>query len=369
MHPESSLSGWRDSDLARASLDALPVALCVLDENACVVDGNRPFFRLVDLSAEALVGAPIQSLVGVPGLITALEHALKEPTAAVAPFHLANRADPQRTFSLSIQRLAQRTEGPHHLVHITEIDHEDAEGGSPPLDTQALARLTEELVGFSYSVAHDLRAPLRFIEHFAYLLMEKHGAELSSDALQYAEQIGEASRQTARLVDDLLAFSQVTGQPLRQEVIDMTGLVQKVVSQFQPETEGRKVDFQWDDLGTALGDPSLVQQVFVNLIGNALKFTRPNSAATIEVSQRVAGGISIYTVSDNGVGFDPAESERIFTVFQRYHQPDEFEGSGVGLAVVKRIVGRHGGSVWAEGFPGTGARFHFTLTGVPTDGR
>ncbi len=362
MHPESTLAGWGDGDLARASLDALPTAVCVLDENTCLVAGNRAFFQLVHGSSETLLGQPLSCLGELPGLVNAVACSLEGPSSTVPPFHLTDPGEGAPRFTLSTHPVAKS----YRMVHITRR----SDPAVPPgLDTPALARLTEELVGFSYSVAHDLRAPLRFIEHFAYLLMDKHGAELSSDALQYAEQIGEASRQTARLVDDLLAFSQVTGQPLRREPIDLSEIVGNVISQFPLETEGRQVEFQFDGLGTAVGDPSLVQQIFANLIGNALKFTRPRELARIVISQNDASGTTVYTVSDNGVGFDPSESERIFTVFQRYHQPDAFEGSGVGLAVVKRIVRRHGGSVWAEGIPEGGAQFHFTLAEAPADGQ
>lgn len=362
MHPETTLAAWGDGDLARASLDALPTAICVLDGNTRLVAGNRAFFQLVHGSSETLPGQPLSCLGALPGLVNAVTCALEAPLSATPPFHLTDTGEGTPLFTLSTHPLANS----FRLVHIVRLDELQA---APRLDTPALARLTEELVGFSYSVAHDLRAPLRFIEHFAYLLMDKHGAELSSDALQYAEQIGEASRQTARLVDDLLAFSQVTGQTLRRESIDLSKLVHTVMAQFPVETEGRCIEFQCDGLGTAVGDPSLVQQIFANLIGNALKFTRPREVARITVSQRLEGPSTVYTVSDNGVGFAPSESERLFTVFQRYHQPDEFEGSGVGLAVVKRIVRRHGGTVWAEGIPDGGAQFHFTLAEAPADGR
>ncbi|MCA9002827.1 MAG: hypothetical protein KDB61_12965, partial [Planctomycetes bacterium] len=202
-------------------------------------------------------------------------------------------------------------------------------------------------------------APLRFIDKFAYLLMERHSRELSSEGLQFAEQIREGTRQMAQLVEDLLQFSRVTGQELKREQIDMNRLVAQVVEEVQYEIEDRDVAIHVGELGAAKGDPALVRQVFANLLGNAVKFTRRQEKAVIRVERQ--GSPAVYTVSDNGVGFDAADAERLFTVFQRFHQPDDFEGSGVGLAVVKRVVSRHGGSAWAESQVGQGARFHFTL--------
>lgn len=225
-------------------------------------------------------------------------------------------------------------------------------------NARSLERLNSELESFSYSVAHDLRAPLRFIDKFAFLLIERHGAELAPAALDYARQIREGSREMAQLVEDLLRFSRVTGQELERKTVPMNDLAEDVLEDIREDLEeGRRVTFTVGPLGTVEADAALVRQVLWNLLANAVKFTRSRRESLIGLSR--AG--NVFTISDNGVGFDADQAERLFTVFRRFHAPEDYEGSGVGLAIVQRVASRHGGRVWAESRPGEGARFHFTL--------
>jgi light-regulated signal transduction histidine kinase (bacteriophytochrome) len=165
----------------------------------------------------------------------------------------------------------------------------------------------------------------------------------------------------AQLIEDLLEFSRATAQELRSETFNLTRLANEVINQIQQDIEDRDVEITLKDLGDCNSDPNLLKQVLFNLLWNAVKFTRPIKQAKISLERKSIEGQYVYVVSDNGVGFDSKAAERLFTVFQRFHQPDDFEGSGVGLAIVGRIIGRHGGEVWAESRVGHGATFFFTL--------
>lgn len=227
--------------------------------------------------------------------------------------------------------------------------------------TAQLEAANRELESFSYSVSHDLRAPLRAIEGFSRFLAESHGAKLDAEGNRLIGVVRENTRRMGRLIDDLLEFSRMGRAELLKTRVDMNELVREALEQLKPDWSGRKVDFRIADLPPAWCDRSLVHQVFLNLLGNALKYSRPQEDATIEVGVDADGGQTAYFVRDNGVGFDPAYAHKLFGVFQRLHSAEEFEGTGVGLALVQRVIHRHGGKVRAEGKVGEGATFHFTL--------
>lgn len=219
-----------------------------------------------------------------------------------------------------------------------------------------------ELEAFSYSVSHDLRAPLRAIDGFSRMLIEDHGATLDPEALRLLGVIRTNAARMARLIDDLLAFSRASRAPLRRSRLDMAALARSVYTDVRAaEDPAREIEFRTGDIPRADGDPDLMRQVWQNLLSNALKYTRPKARAIIEVSGAPADGGFAWTVRDNGVGFDMAYHDKLFGVFQRLHSPKEFEGTGVGLALVDRIVRRHGGRVSAKGVPGEGAAFTFWL--------
>lgn len=230
---------------------------------------------------------------------------------------------------------------------------------------QQLRLANEELDAFSYSVSHDLRAPLRAIDAFANILLEDAGDELSPENRQYLERIHRAVLNMRNMIDDLLMLSRVTRQPLQLQKIAPQALVQKVLQDLSPEREGRQVEIVVGDLPVCDADPALMEHVFSNLLSNALKYTRRCEYARIEVNSFIdeAGNI-VYMVRDNGVGFDMKYVERLFGVFQRLHRADEFEGVGIGLAIVRRVITRHEGRVWAEGQEDGGATFYFSLPAV-----
>jgi PAS domain S-box-containing protein len=230
--------------------------------------------------------------------------------------------------------------------------------------TRQLESANKELESFSYSVSHDLRAPLRGIAGFSDILVEEYTAHLDETGKNYLHRIKENALLMSRLIDNLLDFSRLNRHELRKETFDPTVLARSVVDSLQFETQGRRVEVVIADLPPCQADPGLLHQVFANLLGNAFKYSRFRENARIEVGWLAKDGEVVYFVKDNGAGFDNRYAEKLFGVFQRLHSPAEFEGTGIGLATVKRILQRHGGRVWAEGEPDQGATFYFTLPGA-----
>ena len=222
----------------------------------------------------------------------------------------------------------------------------------------------KELEAFSYSVSHDLRAPLRHITGFVELLHERDPAALDEKSRHYLEVISESALKMGALIDDILAFSRMGRAELMKTGVDLGQLVREVIAGLADEAKGREIDWEIAPLPVVEGDAAMLRQVLVNLIANALKFTRQRPRARIEIGVVAdqPGEMRLY-VRDNGVGFDMKYVEKLFTLFQRLHDPAEFEGTGVGLANVQRIIHRHGGRVWAEGTPDGGATFWVALPG------
>ncbi len=231
--------------------------------------------------------------------------------------------------------------------------------------TDRLERSNKELEAFSYSISHDLRAPFRHIVGFAELLQDRE-KNLDPRSRHYLDNIIDAAKSAGRLVDDLLSFSHIGRASLASTRVDMNKVVAEVRRLFEHETEGRAIEWQVDDLPVAIGDPPMLRQVMANLIGNAVKYSRGREPAVIVVSATDEGDEVVYAVRDNGVGFDMAYAHKLFGVFQRLHRVEEFEGTGIGLAIAKRVIERHGGRIWADGKVGAGATVSFAL---PKNGR
>jgi signal transduction histidine kinase len=231
--------------------------------------------------------------------------------------------------------------------------------------TTELEEANQELEAFSYSVSHDLRWPLRAIDGYSRILIDEYESRLDLKAQRYLHLMRSSTQHMDRLVEDLLAFSKLARQPLRKESVDPADLAQLAVVELESQTEGRSVDIAIGTLPSTPADPALLKQVFVNLLHNALKFTRtrPRAAIHIGYQEQALGGIGAYYVKDNGIGFDMKYVDKAFGVFQRLHRPEEYEGTGVGLAIVQRIISRHGGKVWAQTDVDKGATFYFTLQG------
>jgi len=231
--------------------------------------------------------------------------------------------------------------------------------------TRELLHLNRELEAFSWSVSHDLRAPVRALAGFAQALTEEYAGRLDGPGLDYLARILAASRRMSMLIDDLLQLSRVSRTELRRQKLDLSALVREVADEVQEREPGRPVAWRIQPGVEAHADARLLRVALVNLLENALKFTRPAAEPRVEFQARDGPEGRSYLVRDNGAGFDMAYAGRLFQPFQRLHGPEEFEGTGVGLATLQRIVHRHGGRAWAEGQPGQGATFYFTLGEEP----
>ena len=312
--------------------------------------------------------APIAVLIVIAGALLAWwgSRRLTKPLVhitgaaeAITLGDLAQRVNVQREDELgrlarSFNLMAEQVSRSHH-----DLEAQVAQR------TQALEGTNAELESFSYSVSHDLRAPLRAIHGFARILLEDHQAKLDPEAQRLLGVIDQNTRRMGQLIDDLLAFSRLGRKELASARVDMTEMAHVVADELrrtEPERNGQ-LEVEIGTLLPAQGDRAVLRQVFSNLLQNAMKFTRAQPNARIEVGSRPDGKETVYFVKDNGAGFDPRYSDKLFGVFQRLHSNEEFEGTGVGLAIVKRIVQRHGGRVWAEGKVNEGATFYFTLPG------
>ena len=227
--------------------------------------------------------------------------------------------------------------------------------------SEALAAANTELESFSYSVSHDLRAPLRAIDGYAQALLEDHAAKLDTEGQRLLGVVRENAQRMGQLIDGLLRFARFGRQSMTMAPIDMTALARAAVDELEQGSERALPPITIAQLPPAVGDKTLIRQVLANLVGNAVKFSRGRHAPDVRIGGRPEGPEVIYFVRDNGVGFDMQYADKLFQVFGRLHRAEEFEGTGVGLALAQRIVHRHGGRVWAESVPGEGATFYFTL--------
>lgn len=227
---------------------------------------------------------------------------------------------------------------------------------------QELQAANQDLEAFSYSVSHDLRGPLRHINGYASLLRDSLPDASAEEIEEYVRSILDRAKKMNQLIDDLLHFSRVSRVQINVSKIDLRSLMDAVIKDLSLETEGRHVEWTIHDLPSAYGDPSLIRYAVTNLVANALKYSRGKDPAKIEIgAEPEAGGQVTVFIKDNGVGFDPKYTHKLFGVFERLHTEREFEGTGIGLANVRRIVERHGGRTWAVGELGNGATFWFTL--------
>jgi signal transduction histidine kinase len=224
-----------------------------------------------------------------------------------------------------------------------------------------LQAMNDELEAFAYSISHDLRAPLRHMVGFAELLQKSSAPAVDDKGRQYMRTILDAAKRMGELIDDLLAFSRIGRAEARETPVSLQQLVKEVVEEMRPDTAGRSISWSLDALPDVHGDRAMLRLALVNLAANALKFTRTRTPAEIEIGSFEDDRGVVVFVKDNGVGFDMKYSNKLFRVFQRLHRSEEFEGTGIGLATVQRVIHRHGGTVWAEGSVNGGATFSFSL--------
>jgi light-regulated signal transduction histidine kinase (bacteriophytochrome) len=227
--------------------------------------------------------------------------------------------------------------------------------------TQHLEAAVKDLESFSYSVSHDLRAPLRAIDNFSTILQQEYGDKLDAEGRRLIAIVRKNASRMGVLIKDILAFAQAGDRELILADIDLERLCREVLDDLAPSFTGRQVNVQVHALPHIRADTAVIRKVLMNLLANAVKFTRPREVARIEIEAHVAGNEVVCSVKDNGVGFEPEYGGKLFGIFQRLHDAEEFEGTGIGLGIVKRIIDKHGGRVWAEGLPGVGATFYFSL--------
>jgi len=261
------------------------------------------------------------------------------------------------------KKVAQRTEELRttQMALLNVVDDVNSGAGKLAAVNQSLEAANRELEAFSYSVSHDLRAPLRSIDGFSQALLEDYADKLDDEGRNYLERVRRATQHMARLIDDMLKLSRVTRADFKRETVDLSRMVTDIVQRTVKNDPNRKVDIRVQDGLSGLGDHNLLEIALVNLIDNAWKFTGKTPHPEIEFGAKTKDEKTIFFIRDNGVGFDMAYADKLFGTFQRLHTMEEFPGTGVGLATVRRIITRHDGEVWAESAIGKGTTFFFTL--------
>ncbi len=234
--------------------------------------------------------------------------------------------------------------------------------------TTELEAANQQLESFAFFVSHELRSPLRAIEGFSSILREDYAGSASAEGKRMFAIIERNTARMGRLIEDLLRFSRLTREPVQKQEFDMVSLVHSAIAELRPQWEPRKVEIVVGEIPPTVGDESLLRQVLLNLLNNALKFTRPRDSARVEIGSHQVDGERVYFIRDNGIGFDMRLADRLFNAFERLHTDAQFEGSGIGLEIVQNIIRRHGGRVWAESAPDQGATFFFVLTPACSSG-
>ena len=360
----------------RTMVDAIPQLACMTQADGFVIWYNQRWYDYTGTTPENMEGNGWESVID-PSFLSKVIEAWKVSIATGEPFEMEfpiRAADGHygwfltRVFPLKDDAgKVVRWFGTNTDVSEKRKVDEEIRDLNAALEKRVAERTGElvaankELEAFSYSVSHDLRSPLRAMDGFSQAVLEDYGALLPEDGQRYLRTIREGAQRMGTLIDDLLTFSRLSRVPLSKQEVKTVKLVSHALEGLNSHREGRQVDIRIGDLPACLGDPALLNQVWINLLSNALKYTRQRKGAVIEIGCKTEEREDIYFVRDNGAGFDMQYAHKLFGVFQRLHRADQFEGTGVGLAIVQRIILRHGGRIWAEAAVNQGATFYFTL--------
>ncbi len=373
----------KETDEALNASEAMYRTIFENTGTATFVDENDTTIYLTNTQFQRLSGYPKEEVEGKKNWT---EFIVKEDLEKVLQYHHLRRIDPQaapknyelkfvdrngdvKDILITVDIVPGTQKSVLSILDITKLKRVEREVRqlNEELEkrvrdrTAQLEAANKELEAFSYSVSHDLRTPLISIQAFSRLLVEKYGVHLDDKGQEFLGAIQKSTKQMDQLINDLLALSRPKSQEFKVTEIDIGSLAKAVFDELKAITPNRKLELSINNPPSGMGDPSLMREVVLNLLSNAIKFTGKRDTAHIEVGGFTGNGENIYYVRDNGVGFEMADAEKLFGVFQRLHSPDEYEGTGVGLAIVQRIITRHGGRVWAEGKVDEGATFYFTL--------
>jgi PAS domain S-box-containing protein len=366
---QKSLRQRQQKELLRTMLDTIPVMICYFDTDGCLKWTNAEWektigWSLLELNSEEV----LEKCCPDTEYRSDMMHFFATADGTWADFRVnvcdgsvllttwaAVRLSDETILAIG-QNITERMRAKEEILSLN--------AGLEERVRQRTAQLEEanrDLEAFSYSVSHDLRAPLRAVKGFASILRDDYAEGLGEEGLNFSDLIVQNAEKMGQLIEHLLSFSRIGREKMTLNAISMTELVRSVIDELASREQCGHIEFQLEALPDAKGDESMIRQVWMNLLGNALKFTLPKGVGRIEVSSLPGKEENVYRVKDSGVGFDGALAHKAFGIFQRLHSSADFEGSGVGLAIVQRIVTCHGGKVWAEGVPGEGATFYFSL--------
>ncbi|MBW8012549.1 MAG: PAS domain S-box protein [Chloroflexi bacterium] len=360
----------RDQSL-RAILDATQDVTLLITVDGLVLNANKSLAESMGLSLKDLIGANIYSLLP-PEIAESRRTLNTEINASGKPgkytdnrlgkyfenfiYPIKTNQDEDKWLAIFARDITERVQAEEKVQNLYEELEQRVQER-----TAQLKAANKELEAFAYTISHDLRTPLRAINGYSSILNQDYASNLPKDATRLLSHIRDNASHMDILIKDLLAFSRLSRQQFEKETIDTNELVQRVINELEPEWENRNIDFTVGDLPSCQADPGMLKQVYVNLIANAIKFTRNREPGKIEIGSSEIEDRRVYYVADNGIGFNMQYSGKLFEVFQRLHSTDEHEGTGVGLAIVRRIIQRHGGEIWGEAQVDKGATFFFTL--------